>query len=648
MSQSVSLQPAENKNWRNIFILLSVLILVIMPALSHSYGQTGDEWIQIDYGQFIWDYFFKGDTQALDFTNKQFQYSHQEYYGGIFDFPMTVLHHWFPSIGMLTLRHFFNAILGAFLMVFTGLLGYRLTKKWSVGVIALLFIIFSPRIFGEGMNNPKDIPFATGFTMAMFFLVSLLVQTPRKFWRNVIGLGLGWGLAFGLRAAGGMLFLAYLVLFTALYYILNKDWKATLQQDNNKLLKKLLLGLFIGVALGYIIGLSAWPWGMQSPISNPLESLKGMANREVSIRVLFEGQYYRSDRMPWYYEFKWIFISNPVIVLLGTVLFVLLSLQVKKRYGTFVVIVLLFSALFPLLYMIYKHSTVYDSWRHVFFVYPYWVIMGAIGIDMIGQFVKNPKLNWLPQAIAIVGLLPAIIWTFRSHPNQGVYFNELEGGVKGAYGNYDIDYYQNSGYQAAQWIQEHAKPVPGRKIIVLSNLSGFYKYFLKDTAWMGVDYQRWNNRHVRDYDYYVAYPRFVATEQLASGAWPPANATVHKVEVDGVPLCVVVQQKSKDGIAAAEAFEKKDYATAAQKYGTFVQADNSDENAFMNYAISLASIGQIDAGIQAIQRATQLDPSRPEFFQILAQLYQAKGDMGNAQQAMNQAQAIMMKEQEED
>src|SRR6185503_12420988 len=106
---------------------------------------------------------FHGDKQALDYTNRQLQYSHQEYYGGLYDYPLTILHHWFPSINILTLRHFFNALYGAVMMIFTGLLARKISNKWSVGLLALLFMIFSPRMFGESMNNPKDIPYAAGF-----------------------------------------------------------------------------------------------------------------------------------------------------------------------------------------------------------------------------------------------------------------------------------------------------------------------------------------------------------------------------------------------------------------------------------------------------------------------------------------------------
>jgi len=338
-------------------------------------------------------------------------------------------------------------------------------------------------------------------------------------------------------------------------------------------------------------------------------------------------------------------ISNPLIVIVGVALFLLLFAQAKKRYGLFVPAFLVFAAFFTLLYMIYKKSSVHDTWRHVFFLYPFWVSMGALGIPLIGDYLKNKKLKYLPHAIAVAGLIPAIIWTFRWHPNQYVYFNALVGGIQGAQGYYDTDYYQNSALQDGEWLLKNAPHIPGRKVLVASNMLGFDKYFAKDTSWISYYYVRYNDRHTKDWDYYVTYSRYISPEQLQNDIWPPKSA-VHKVEVDGVTISAVLERKSRAGIAAYEALQKNDFATAAQKYHELLQVDKDDENVWANYGIALASAGQIEPAIEALNKAVQLDAGNANFYQILAQLYKAKGDMNGAQQAMNSANAIIMKEQE--
>jgi hypothetical protein len=643
--QAPALPATEPSYWKKIFLICSALLLIIMPMISRDYGQSGDEWLQIEYGQHIWNYFFAGDKQALDYSNMSLQYQGIEYYGGLFDYVMELLHRAMPSIPILILRHFFNAIFGAFLMIFTGLFAWRLTRKWSIALIALLFIAFSPRIFGESMNNPKDIPFACGFIMSMYFFVALLQEIPARIWKNTLGLALGFGIAFGIRPAGGLLLIAYFVVAAALYFFTNSEFKARMLADKSRLLKKTVLFTVGALLVGYIIGLLAWPWGLQEPLSRPLESLKAMTNIQITLRVFFEGVFRPNNNMPWYYEFKWMVISNPLIVIIGLLLFLLLSFKAKKDYGWFVVGLLIFAAFFTPLYMIYKKSSVHDTWRHLFFIYPFWVCMAAIGIDLIERFVNHKKLPWLTVAVAVIGLIPAISWTVRAHPNQYVYFNELEGGVKGAFGYYDIDYYQNSGLQDAKWILRNVKPIPGRKVVVASNMLGFDKYFAKDTSWLLPYYVRYSDRHSRIWDYYITYSRFISAEQLQNEKWPPANV-VFAVEEDGVPLSVIIKRRSDAGVAANEALQKKDFATAAAKYQEYIKTDTSDETAYMNYGIALASLGQLDAAIAAINKATQIDPGQAQFFQALGQIYQMKGDQQNAQNAINTANSIIMKQEE--
>lgn len=637
---------SDNQNWKYIFIAISALILVIMPWLSHNYGQSGDEWLQIEYGQHIWNYFFNGDKQALDYTNKPLQYENMQLYGGLFDYYMEVLHHWLPSIPILYLRHFFNALMGGLMMIFTGLITYRLSqKKWLAATIALLLIVFSPRMFGESMNNPKDIPFACGFVIGVYSWLAIMQDITAKIWKHVFGLMVGFGIAFGVRPAGGLLMIAYFIAITALYYFFDENFKNSFKSDVRHLLKKLLPPILIAFILAYLIGLSAWPWGLQSPISNPITSLQEMSKRGVVLRVFFEGAFHPNNILPWYYELKWILISNPLIVILGVLLFFTFIFKAKKKYGIITISFILFAAFFPPLYMIYKKSTVYDTWRHLFFIYPFWVTIAALAINLIGDFINNPKLKWLPIGIAVIGLLPTIIWTFKSHPNQYVYFNELVGGIEGAAGYYDTDYYQNSGLQDAEWILKNVKPIPGKKIIVVSNMLGFDKYFAKDTSWLDTWYVRYNERHQKDWDYFVTYSRYISPEQLQNDKWPPANV-VHEVKVNGVVLSAVIERKSKAGIEAYDSLQAKNFPAAAEKYAEYIKTDATDENVFVNYGIALASMGNIDGGISALKKATELDGGNPQYYQILSQLYQIKGDKVNAQQATNQANAIMMHEQE--
>ncbi|MEO6832545.1 MAG: phospholipid carrier-dependent glycosyltransferase, partial [Chitinophagaceae bacterium] len=328
-----------DKQWRIVFIAISIIIAILLPILSKSYGQTGDEWLQMLYGRDIWDYFFNGDTQAMGYDKllpryhgMEAQFRGQELYGGLFDFGTEILHRWFPSIPHLIIRHACNALTNVVLMISTGLIARRLSGRWSVGVLALVLVIFSPRIFGEGMNNPKDIPFAAGFALAVYAVLAFLQDGAKRKWVHAVLLTLGFGLAFGVRAAGGLLFFAYLVAMLVLWLFFQKDAKTGWWSDK-KVRSNLTIVVIASLVAGYVIGLLAWPWGLDSPISHPIASLEGMTNRATKIHTLFEGTYQWNFAMPWYYELKWMLISNPISVVFGMILFAVLGFFGRKKIG---------------------------------------------------------------------------------------------------------------------------------------------------------------------------------------------------------------------------------------------------------------------------------------------------------------------------
>jgi len=643
---------SNDKLWRKIFLLLSGLVLVIMPLLSQDFGQSGDEDVEVVYGQDIVNYFVKGDKTALNYDHhpKGNNIRGMQFYGGMFDGGTEMIHRLFPSWHIILIRHFVGAVFGALLIIFTGLLAYRISrKKWIVGVLASLLMLFSPRIFGESMFNGKDIPFAAGFAMGLYYLLCLLqdLTQRKKIWKIATLFGISWGIIFGMRSAGSLLFVAYTGLFIIVYYVVNKAERQLLFADQYRLLKQFCLSLLLASLIGFALGIFAWPFGLQAPISNLFIALEEMTHRETVLRVLFEGKYTQSNILPWYYEFKWILLTSPVVVILGIGIFLILLPRGLKAYGVFPLFFLVFSAIFPICYIIYKKSNVYDTWRHVFFVYPYWVVLAALGADQLQSFIKG-KLSWLPYGLAAVGLFPVILWTVKEHPNQYVYFNAFAGGVQGAFGNYDLDYYQVSGRQSAQWILKNVKrPPAGQKIKVFSNMDGMDWYFARDTSWIATNYARYYERNQQDWDYYITYGRFVSEWQLQNGKWPPGNV-VYSVEAGGVPIGVVIERKSKGDYYAYEALKVNDFAKAVTLSEDYLKVDKTNEMVYLNYGIALASLGRLDEAAGAVKAAVALDPVRPDFYQVLAQIYKAKGDTQNADQAMMTAQSIMAQQQEED
>ncbi|MBX9450145.1 MAG: hypothetical protein KL787_10680 [Taibaiella sp.] len=104
-----------------------------------------------------------------------------------------------------------------------------------------------------------------------------------------------------------------------------------------------------------------------------------------------------------------------------------------------------------------KSLPFFDTWRHLFFIFPFWATGAALFFHYISSVVKRESYQWIPYAVALLGLLPEIWWTLTTTPYQHVYFNQFVGGIAGANGRYDLDYYQTSNREMAQWLIKNAE-----------------------------------------------------------------------------------------------------------------------------------------------------------------------------------------------
>ncbi len=612
--------PAEKPVYRTLFWAVAIGLFILMPVLSLAHGQSGDEWSLILYGNDIYDYFFKGSTKALDYDVlhwKQVEGLH--YYGGLFDFTVTFLHKTFaPGANELTFRHVFNALFGAGLFLYTGLLAKE-AAGWRAGLLALLFMALSPRFLGESMNNPKDIPFAFANVFFLYYLVRFLKSWPAARWKYALLLGLGFGMAMGFRV-GGFLLLAYFWVFVGAYYVWNAAFRRQANTDFTKTAKQ-LIGTFAVVAVvGYIIGIAAWPWALQEPLSRPFAALSEMTNRQIFMPVLYEGEMIPNDETPWYYVFKWIFISSPVVILLLFTVALFITLRLAKVWGKFVPFLLLFTFFFPPLYAVYKHSVVYDTWRHFFFIYPSLVILAALAATHLLAVTAGRPTQWAVLGLLAVGLALSLAFTVRNYPNEYVYFNELEGGIESAATLYDLDYYQNSGKQAASWILQDAAQSSQNPVIIRSNLNYIDKYFSPAEARrFQSDYLRYEIRDTAAWDYYITYSRYQPVQDLEDGLWPPANAA-HVIRVDGVPISAVLKRRSKEGIAGFQALNAQDYGAATAHFGAYLKTDPANRTILPIYVQLLAQQGRGAEAVALLQQAKAAQPGNMEWDALIRQL----------------------------
>jgi 6-pyruvoyl-tetrahydropterin synthase len=199
--------------------------------------------------------------------------------------------------------------------------------------------------------------------------------------------------------------------------------------------------------------------------------------------------------------------------------------------------------LFPPIYAALKHSILYDSWRHFLFIYPPMVVLAAIAWDSLWDRLHAKRARILLGAFLVITLLEPTIWMMRFHPHAYTYFNPLVGGLKGAYGRYETDYWGNSLRLASEWLSQYYKregiqrPIAVRADGELIS-SGFY--LVRD---LGDAYVP-SPRNDPNWDFWLSLSRGVTPQDLQNGSWPPPG-TVHEVKADGITLCAVVRNPER-------------------------------------------------------------------------------------------------------
>jgi hypothetical protein len=450
------------------YALFAALALVILLTF-RDYGVAWDEPEAQEYGQFILEYYRTDGARprALTFNNMY-------YYGGLFEATAVWLGEHLPFDPFET-RHLLNAFVGLLGVIGAWKLGRQLGGP-RVGLLAALFLAAAPSYYGHMFLNSKDIPFAAAAVWGLYYTLLVLRALPRPSLSLALRLGLAVGLALGTRV-GAVLLVVNLLAALAGWLGL----QALRRVGPRELARSAgLIALRLAPAgvLAYVLMIALWPWAQIDPLVRPFQAIDYFAHFPYDIPLLVDGHLYRSSQPPWYYLPVFFGVKLPEFLLLFTALALLLaawrllrlvragalrSPPVQARlleWGT-----LGFAALFPTSYAILSHSTLYDEMRHFLFVVPVVAVVAAHGTARLLDWVAGwrPLLRDAAATAAIVYAAVHLYLMGTLHPNQYVYYNAFAGGVAGAQGRFDLDYWNNSMRELGQELVDYAVGLYGER-----------------------------------------------------------------------------------------------------------------------------------------------------------------------------------------
>ncbi len=335
-----------------------------------------------------------------------------------------------------------------------------------VAILAALFLGLTPRYFGDIHNNMKDPPSAAVFALNMWLLWRL-VQRKRPtdlFWAV-----LAFALAFNVKV-------------NAIYIpVVFATWLLVTHFSLTKLLNLLRFSKpFIWyVLLSPLAAFGLWAVFWQHPVAQLIQMYSTFGIGTNNIEVLLNGHWYCSgSTVPWYYPWWYLGITTPIPILilfftgLATILFNFQWMIFKKTHSSkifhFPLYMLLLLWLFlPLTRYFIPTVGVIDGIRHFEEVLFPIAAIAAIGFDRI-------KPVRLMNYLALLLSCYLLFTVFSYHPYQITYFNELVGGVQGAFGKYDLDYWGTSQKAAVSWVNAHAPQNAKISIVMAPDVAGTY------------------------------------------------------------------------------------------------------------------------------------------------------------------------------
>jgi Dolichyl-phosphate-mannose-protein mannosyltransferase len=465
---SLARRTSRDRLFDGVALAILVAVVCVIALTFRDYSISTDEEVQNTYGRLLLDFYLSGLTDT-----RAFGYSNLYLYGGLFDLLAAVIAPFSPLPDFET-RHLLCATFGVLGIVATWRLG-RLLAGPRAGLLAVVLLVLCPAYYGAMFNNTKDIPFAAGMTWMLYLSCRLAARLPRPPFRLVAWLGVAAGASLGIRV-GAVLGGLYLIPVLALHVI--DEARASGRRAAVRSATVMLLRVFPGILIATALMALLWPWSVMAP-GNMLLAAHDLTGFHVP--TILAGRPLDSYDVPAWYVPTYLLVKLPETLLIGlAVALAVAAIRDRRpdpdapptRSRQWLLVVL--AASIPVAYAVVARPAIYNGLRHFLLVVPPLCVLAAAGIDRL-LAAAGKSGGWPALAIAAILFFAASVkdvWTMAMlHPHQYVYYNLLAGGVQGANGRYELDYWSNFMREAIDRLvkyvaAENGGRLPNRKFIV--------------------------------------------------------------------------------------------------------------------------------------------------------------------------------------
>lgn len=412
------------------------------------YGISCDESLQRRIGEVYYNRITTGDAnELLSFGDRD----HGPFFE-VFLFSAEKLFNLKDFRNIFLLRHAFNFLTFFIATLFFYLLGLKFFKSHGAALLCSIMLVASPRIFADSFYNSKDLPMLY-FCIIASYTAFLFVERQTIWWALIHALFCG--IVLDIRIIGLILPFATMYL-----YVMQKQKK--------------IIPFLIFISYTVIFTIAFWPLLWLNPVFYFIETFKSLSHYALPITALYMGKIIDCQNLPWHYLPVWISITTPFFY----IVFFLVGLffVVKNSFADFASTLPFQFSLFmfaaPIFSIILLNSTIYDSYRHIFFIYPFLLLIAVYGFT---QLTKALKKMWAVKIISYsmgISILYVFVFMIINHPYQNVYFNFLAG--KDCRKNFELDYWGLSYKQGLEYILANDK---SEQVNIAANLGECYLNF---------------------------------------------------------------------------------------------------------------------------------------------------------------------------
>lgn len=283
----------------------------------------------------------------------------------------------------------------------------------SNGIIAIILLLYfiHPRINAHSFYNIKDSVFLSLFFITSFIFFQYLRNQSTKI---LLLFAVCTSFTINSRIMG----LLIPVFYTFWIFFLNKK--------KSYAIFHFLLYVTALIFSLYIITPIFW----QQPLQNFILTFRHFSSYSFwKENVIFAGQLIKGSNLPFYYIPIWIIISTPIahlfIWFLGGVNGIYEIHNNKSSQTSIYIAFSFYVILLSYAAIIIFHSTLYDDWRHLYYLFPFLIIIGTYALDNLNNL--NKKLYIITIGIVCLSIVNTTFWMIRNHPHYYVYFNIFAG-----------------------------------------------------------------------------------------------------------------------------------------------------------------------------------------------------------------------------